>query len=45
MLGLDGPGTAARVVFSEADGLSGLVADPGPRHVLLEPELIIRGMP
>ena len=35
-LGLDGPETAARLVFSEADGLSGLIVDRFDRHLVVQ---------
>jgi 23S rRNA (cytosine1962-C5)-methyltransferase len=36
VLGLTGPGRAARLVFSEADGLSGLVVDQYDRYLALQ---------
>lgn len=35
-LGLDGPETAARLIFSEADGLSGLVVDRYGGHLVVQ---------
>jgi 23S rRNA (cytosine1962-C5)-methyltransferase len=36
VLGLDGPGRACRLVFSEADGLSGLTVDRYDRWIVLQ---------
>ncbi len=36
MLGLFGPQKACRVVFSEADGLSGLIVDRYDRHLTVQ---------
>jgi 23S rRNA (cytosine1962-C5)-methyltransferase len=36
LLGLDGPKTAARLVFSEADAISGLTVDRFDRHLVVQ---------
>jgi len=36
VLKLDGPGTACRLVFSEADGLSGLTVDRYDKHLVVQ---------
>src|SRR5439155_17620285 len=36
LLGLDGPGRACRLVFSEADGLSGLTVDRYDRWLVVQ---------
>ncbi|WP_435019002.1 class I SAM-dependent rRNA methyltransferase [Tundrisphaera sp. TA3] len=36
ILKLEGPGTAARLVFSESDGLSGLIVDRFDRHLVVQ---------